>query len=153
MIATAEQPLSAYHIDDWFHPSDLPIRYAGYSGCFRTEAGSHGRDTLGIFRNHKFVKVEQFCLTSPEGNDSWDMFEEMITNCEEFYQMSNDQRKQYVHMLNCTLTATQRTMCCILETYQRDDGVEVPEVLRPYMGGKTFIPFLAKEPRGKKSKA
>lgn len=69
-----------------------------------------------------------------------------------FWQ-SNDPTKQYVHMLNSTLTATERTMCCILENYQRDDGVEVPEVLRPYMGGKTFIPFLAKEAKGKKSKA
>lgn len=61
-------------------------RYAGYSSCFRKEAGSHGRDTLGIFRVHQFEKVEQFCLTSPNGNDSWDMHEEMIKNSEEFFQ-------------------------------------------------------------------
>ncbi|CAL5422018.1 unnamed protein product [Camellia sinensis] len=61
--------------------------YAGYSSCFRKEAGSHGRDTLGIFRVHQFEKVEQFCLTSPNGNDSRDMHEEMITNSEEFYKM------------------------------------------------------------------
>ncbi|THG07519.1 hypothetical protein TEA_006409 [Camellia sinensis var. sinensis] len=64
LIVTAEQPLCAYHLDDWIHPSQLPIRYAGYSSCFRKEAGSHGRDTLGIFRVHQFEKVEQFCLTS-----------------------------------------------------------------------------------------
>uniref|UniRef100_A0A2P2JQ07 serine--tRNA ligase n=1 Tax=Rhizophora mucronata TaxID=61149 RepID=A0A2P2JQ07_RHIMU len=87
LIATAEQPLCAYHLDDWIHPSKLPIRYAGYSSCFRKEAGSHGRDTLGIFRVHQFEKVEQFCITSPNGNDSWDMHEEMIKNSEEFYQM------------------------------------------------------------------
>ena len=62
-------------------------RYAGYSSCFRKEAGSHGRDTLGIFRVHQFEKVEQFCLTSPNGNDSWDMHEEMIKNSEDFYKM------------------------------------------------------------------
>lgn len=62
-------------------------RYAGYSTCFRKEAGSHGRDTLGIFRVHQFEKVEQFCLTSPNGNDSWDMHEEMIKNSEDFYKM------------------------------------------------------------------
>ena len=62
-------------------------RYAGYSSCFRKEAGSHGRDTLGIFRVHQFEKVEQFCITSPNANDSWDMHEEMIKNSEEFYQM------------------------------------------------------------------
>lgn len=216
LIATAEQPLCAYHLDDWIHPSQLPLRYAGYSSCFRKEAGSHGRDTLGIFRVHQFEKVEQFCLTSPNGNDSWDMHEEMIKNSEEFFQQlkipyqivaivsgalndaaakkydlegwypassayrelvscsnctdyqsrkleirfgqkkGNEQAKQYVHLLNSTLTATERTICCILENNQREDGVEIPEVLRPYMGGKTFMPFqapLAKEAKGKKSKA
>ncbi|KAE9462670.1 hypothetical protein C3L33_05426, partial [Rhododendron williamsianum] len=156
LIATAEQPLCAYHLDDWIHPSQLPLRYAGYSSCFRKEAGSHGRDTLGIFRVHQFEKVEQFCLTSPNGNESWDMHEEMIKNSEEFYKMSNEQAKQYVHLLNSTLTATERTMCCILENYQREDGVEIPEVLRDFMGGKTFLPFPntpEKEAKGKKSKA
>jgi seryl-tRNA synthetase len=61
-------------------------RYAGYSTCFRKEAGSHGRDTLGIFRVHQFEKVEQFCITSPNDDDSWKMFDEMIKNSEEFYQ-------------------------------------------------------------------
>ncbi|WMV28800.1 hypothetical protein MTR67_022185 [Solanum verrucosum] len=62
-------------------------RYAGYySTCFRKEAGSHGRNTLGIFRVHQLEKVEQFCLTSPNGNDSWDMHEEMIKNSEEIFQ-------------------------------------------------------------------
>ena len=61
--------------------------YAGYSSCFRTEAGLHGRDTLGIFRVHQFEKVEQFCITTPNGNDFWDMHEEMIKNSEDFYKM------------------------------------------------------------------
>lgn len=61
-------------------------RYAGYSTCFRKEAGSHGRDTLGIFRVHQFEKVEQFCLTSPNDEDSWEVHEEMMKNSEEFYQ-------------------------------------------------------------------
>lgn len=55
-------------------------------------------------------------------------------------------------MLNSTLTATERTMCCILENYQKEDGVEVPEVLREFMGGKSFLPFIVKETKGKKSK-
>ena len=62
------------------------IRYAGYSTCFRKEAGSHGRDTLGIFRVHQFEKVEQFCITSPNDNDSWEMHEEMLKNSEDFYK-------------------------------------------------------------------
>ncbi|KAG7552109.1 Class I and II aminoacyl-tRNA synthetase tRNA-binding arm [Arabidopsis thaliana x Arabidopsis arenosa] len=199
LIATAEQPLCAYHRNQTIHPTELPKRYAGYSTCFRKEAGSHGRDTLGIFRVHQFEKVEQFCITSP--NDSWAMLEEMLKNSEEFYQAlkipyrvvsvvsgalndaaakkydlegwfpasetyrelvscsnctdyqsrrldirygqnkSNEKTKQYVHMLNSTLTATERTICCILENYQREDGVDIPEVLQPYMGGKKFMPF------------
>ena len=57
------------------------------------------------------------------------------------YFLQNTQEKQYVHMLNGTMCATQRTMCCILENYQTEEGVVVPEPLRPYMGGKDFIPY------------
>ncbi|CAN6449454.1 unnamed protein product [Victoria cruziana] len=215
LIATSEQPLCAYHLGEWIHPTQLPLRYAGYSTCFRKEAGSHGRDTLGIFRVHQFEKVEQFCVTSPNGNDSWDMHEEMIKNSEDFYKelnipyqlvaivsgalndaaakkydlegwfpasktyrelvscsnctdyqsrrleirfgqkKGNDQVKQYVHLLNSTLTATERTICCILENYQKEDGVEIPEPLRPFMG-TSFLPFQsnpAAEAKEKKSKA
>ncbi|PWA76874.1 Aminoacyl-tRNA synthetase, class II [Artemisia annua] len=212
LIATAEQPMCAYHMDDWIHPSRLPLKYAAFSSCFRKEAGSHGRDTLGIFRLHQFEKIEQFCVTSPNGDDSWDMHEEMIKNSEEFYQMlelpyqvvnvvsgelnlaaakkydleawfpasrtyrelvscsnctdyqsrkleirygqkkSDVEEKQYCHLLNSTLTATERTICCILENYQTEDGVEVPKVLQPFMGGQTFLPFQlppTKETKGK----
>ncbi|XP_078174123.1 serine--tRNA ligase-like isoform X2 [Carex rostrata] len=86
LIATAEQPLCAYHLGDRIYPTDLPIKYAGYSTCFRKEVGSHGRDTLGIFRVHQFEKVEQFCITSPNDNDSWKMHEEMLKNSEDFYE-------------------------------------------------------------------
>ena len=54
---------------------------------------------------------------------------------------SNEQTKKYVHLLNSTLTATERTMCCIIENYQREDGVKIPEALQEFMGGKTFLPF------------
>ncbi|KAN0059627.1 Cytosolic seryl-tRNA synthetase [Thecaphora frezii] len=86
LIATSEQPISAYHSDEVFtEPAkQLPIRYAGYSTCFRKEAGSHGRDTWGIFRVHQFEKVEQFCITDPAS--SWEMLEAMLANSEEFYQ-------------------------------------------------------------------
>ena len=53
----------------------------------------------------------------------------------------NDMEKKYVHMLNGTLCATERTMCCILENYQEAEGVRVPEVLVPFMGGVEFIPY------------
>ena len=57
-------------------------------------------------------------------------------------------RKNYVHALNSTLTATERTLCCVLENYQTEDGVRVPEVLRPYMpGNPEFIPFMKDLPK------
>lgn len=53
LIATSEQPICAYHANEWLDPKQLPLKYAGYSTCFRKEAGSHGRDQLGIFRVHQ----------------------------------------------------------------------------------------------------
>nr|KAF6291599.1 hypothetical protein mMyoMyo1_017053 [Myotis myotis] len=86
LIATSEQPIAALHRDEWLRPEDLPIKYAGLSTCFRQEVGSHGRDTRGIFRVHQFEKIEQFVYASPHDNKSWEMFEEMISTAEEFYQ-------------------------------------------------------------------
>lgn len=57
LIATSEQPIAAFHRDEWIAENALPIRYAGFSTCFRQEVGSHGRDTRGIFRVHQFEKV------------------------------------------------------------------------------------------------
>ena len=57
LIATSEQPISAFHADEWLIAKDLPLRYAGFSSCYRREAGSHGRDAWGIFRVHQFEKV------------------------------------------------------------------------------------------------
>ena len=51
LIATSEQPLCAMHAGEWFEKAQLPVKYVGYSTCFRKEVGSHGRDTLGIFRS------------------------------------------------------------------------------------------------------
>ncbi|KAK7683845.1 hypothetical protein QCA50_013223 [Cerrena zonata] len=207
LIATSEQPISAFHSGEWFDSPDiqLPLKYAGYSTCFRKEAGSAGRDMWGIFRVHQFEKVEQFVLTEPE--KSWEMFDEMIANSEEFYkslglpfrvvgivsgalnlaasqkydleawfpfqgaykelvsvsnctdyqsrrleircgQKTKDQaRKVYVHMLNGTLCATTRAMCCIAENYQTPEGLVIPEVLRPYMGGRDFLPWVKELPK------
>ena len=84
MIATSEQTLAAYHYDEIVDPEKLPFKYAGISSCFRREAGSHGKDTLGIFRVHRFEKVEQFIFCKPE--DSWKYHEELMTNSEEIYK-------------------------------------------------------------------
>ena len=59
LIATSEQPIAAYHRDEWIPTESLPIKYAGMSTCFRQEVGSHGRDTRGIFRVHQFEKVSK----------------------------------------------------------------------------------------------
>ncbi|KAK9762889.1 Cytosolic seryl-tRNA synthetase [Basidiobolus ranarum] len=210
LIATSEQPISAFHAGEWFErPAEqLPLKYAGYSTCFRKEAGAHGKDTWGIFRVHQFEKVEQFVLTEPE--KSWEMFDEMISvsegffqslklpyrvvsivsgalnnaaakkydleawfpfqgeykelvscsNCTDFQSRSleircgmkkmGDREKKYVHCLNSTLCATERALCCILENYQTPEGLNIPEPLVPYMGGRTFLPFVKDAPKNSK---
>ena len=84
MIATSEQSLAAYHYDEIIEPNRLPLKYAGISSCFRREVGSHGKDTLGIFRVHQFEKVEQFIFCKPE--ESWQRHEELIANTESIFQ-------------------------------------------------------------------
>jgi seryl-tRNA synthetase len=66
LVGTSEVPLSALHRGDTLTPDDLPARYAGYSTCFRREAGTYGKDTRGIFRVHQFDKVEMFSFVEPE---------------------------------------------------------------------------------------
>jgi len=200
LIATSEQPISAYHADEWLQPKELPLRYGGISSCFRKEAGAAGKDTWGIFRVHQFDKVEQFVLTTPE--TSWQEHEKMLEVSEQFWQSleipyrvvtivsaelnnaaskkydlegwfpgfgefrelvscsnctdyqarslevrcgtkaKEDKEKKYVHMLNSTLCALTRTICVILENHQTETGVTVPQVLRKYMGGLDFMPFV-----------
>ncbi|KAL8595160.1 Serine--tRNA ligase, cytoplasmic [Nucella lapillus] len=214
LIATSEQPIAAYHRDEWIPTESLPLRYLGYSTCFRQEVGSHGRDTRGIFRVHQFEKVEQFCITAPTDNKSWEMFDEMIGNAEDFtkslgipYRVVNivsgelnnaaakkldleawypgsgafrelvscsnctdyqsrrlrirygqtkkmGQEVPYVHMLNGTMCATTRVICAILENNQTEDGVIVPEAIRPFMppGLNEKIPFVKPAPIDEESK-
>lgn len=192
LIATSEQPLTAYFAGKRLNANELPIKCAGMSTCYRKEAGKHGIDTSGIFRVHQFEKVEQFFVTNPE--DSWNAMEQLIQTAEEFYQSlgieyrivnivsgalnnaaamkydlegwfrgSNAYRElvscsntldffsrklhikntkdEFVHMLNSTLFANTRTMCCLLESHQEisNDGklqIKVPDVLVTYMGKK-----------------
>lgn len=203
LIATSEQPISAMHADEWLKKSELPIKYCGYSSCFRKEAGSSGRDVWGIFRVHQFDKIEQFVICEPDKSE--EILEELITIAEEFWKslgiayrvvsivggaLNNAASKKYdlegwfpgyndyrelvscsnctdyqsramgvkfgtkkqgdsgdknlVHMLNSTLCATGRGMCAIVENYQTEDGVKVPEVLQPYLGNREFLPWDAK---------
>jgi seryl-tRNA synthetase len=66
LVGTSEVPLAAYHMDEILEADDLPIRYAGFSTCFRREAGTYGKDTAGIFRVHQFDKVEMFAFVHPD---------------------------------------------------------------------------------------
>ncbi|MFJ4094474.1 serine--tRNA ligase [Kitasatospora sp. NPDC089913] len=66
LVGTSEVPLAAYHMDEILDADKLPLRYAGYSSCFRREAGTYGKDTRGIIRVHQFEKVEMFVFTTPE---------------------------------------------------------------------------------------
>lgn len=200
LIATSEQPISAFHRGQNVDKDKFPLRYVGISSCFRREAGSSGRDIRGIFRVHQFEKIEQFVLTAPD--KSWEEHERMIKVSEEFYQslgipyrvvaivsgeLNNAAAKKYdlegwfpgddegkgkyrelvscsnctdyqaramqtkygfmpsdpfCHMLNSTLSATERALCCIVENWQEEEGVRVPRALVPFMLGQEFLPFV-----------
>ncbi|MEU1307371.1 serine--tRNA ligase [Streptomyces cinnamoneus] len=70
LVGTSEVPLAAYHMDEIIEADQLPLRYAGFSPCFRREAGTYGKDTRGIFRVHQFDKVEMFSYVAPEEADA-----------------------------------------------------------------------------------
>jgi seryl-tRNA synthetase len=84
MIATAEITLAGQHVDDIIEERDLPLRFAGLSHCFRTEAGSHGRASRGLYRVHQFTKVEMFAFTTPDRSE--DMHHEMVAIEERIFQ-------------------------------------------------------------------
>ena len=69
LVGTSEVPLAALHTNEIINLEELPLRYAGFSTCFRREAGTYGKDTTGIFRVHQFDKVEMFSFCSPEKSE------------------------------------------------------------------------------------
>lgn len=196
LIPTAEVPVTNYHRDEILSADELPIAYAAYSACFRSEAGSAGRDTRGLIRQHQFNKVEMVRFVKPE--DSYEELEKLTGHAEKVLQLlglpyrvlnmcsadlgftaakkydievwlpSYDEYKEisscsnfegfqarranirfrrektgkpeHVHTLNGSGLAIGRTVAAILENYQQEDGsITIPEVLRPYMGGKEKI--------------
>jgi len=84
MIATSEHPLTAMWMGEVLEEKVLPIKMVGYSTCFRKEAGSHGKDTKGIFRVHQFNKIEQIIICKQE--ESWKLHEELKKNIEDFFK-------------------------------------------------------------------
>ncbi len=83
LVATSEHSLAALHMDETIDIDKAPLKYAGVSPCFRKEAGSHGKDTKGIFRVHQFNKIEQFIFCHPK--KSWELHKELIKNAEEIF--------------------------------------------------------------------
>lgn len=195
LIGTAEVPLCMLHYDEILDEKDLPLRYVGFSPCFRREAGSYGKDTAGIIRVHQFDKIEMFVFAHPDRAKKEhqliaDLEEDIVQGLEIPYQKVNicggdlgapaaqkfdieawiptqekyreitscsnttdfqarrsrirfknsEGKKQHVYTLNGTGIAMPRMFVAILENYQNKDGsVTIPEVLRPYMGGKVSI--------------
>ncbi|MDH6625052.1 seryl-tRNA synthetase [Streptomyces sp. LBL] len=199
LVGTSEVPLAAYHMDEIIDADRLPLRYAGFSPCFRREAGSHGKDTRGIFRVHQFDKVEMFSYVDPADSraehqrllewekqwltslelpfrvidvasadlgssaarkfdcEAWiptqGKYRELTStsDCTEFQsrrlsiRMRDGKQVKPLATLNGTLCAVPRTIVAILENHQQADGsVRVPEVLRPYLGGREVLEPVAK---------
>ncbi|WP_330239551.1 serine--tRNA ligase [Streptomyces sp. NBC_00525] len=203
LVGTSEVPLAAYHMDEIIDAEKLPLRYAGYSSCYRREAGTYGKDTRGIFRVHQFTKVEMFSYVDPADAEAehlrlldWEKqwltglelpfqvidvasgdlgasatrkydceawiptqgkYRELTSasNCGEFQARrlsvrmrdNRDGKKvmKPLATLNGTLCAVPRTIVAILENHQLSDGsVRVPEVLRPYLGGRELLEPVAK---------
>ncbi|MGW3317739.1 serine--tRNA ligase [Streptomyces fungicidicus] len=199
LVGTSEVALAAYHMDEIIDADRLPLRYAGFSPCFRREAGSHGKDTRGIFRVHQFDKVEMFSYVSPEDSQAehqrlleWEKqwltslelpfrvidvasgdlgssaarkydceawiptqgkYRELTStsDCTEYQsrrlsiRLREDKKVRPLATLNGTLCAVPRTIVAILENHQQADGsVRVPEVLRPYLGGRELLEPVTK---------
>lgn len=192
MIATAEMPLTGYHMDEIIDEDKLPLCYAGYSACFRKEAGTYGKYTRGLFRVHQFNKLEMYVFCLPEQSkemhekilaieeDIWqglgvpyhiiniaagdlgapaakkyDMeywspvnqkYQEITScsNCTDFQARAvncrvrrKDGSVEFVHTLNGTAIPLARALVVMLENFAVEGGkFKVPEVLRPYLGGK-----------------
>jgi seryl-tRNA synthetase len=86
LIGTSEVPITSLHSGEILDHADLPLRYAGYSNCFRREAGTHGKDTRGLYRVHQFTKVEQVVLCRNDEQESRRFHEEILGNAEAVLQ-------------------------------------------------------------------
>lgn len=196
LIPTAEVPVTNLARDMIFESNELPLKYVTHTPCFRSEAGSYGKDTRGMIRNHQFEKVELVQIVAPE--HSYTVLESLtghaetilqrlelpyrvialctgdigfasaktydlevwlpsqncyreISSCSNFesfqarrmqarWRNPLTQKPELVHTLNGSGLAVGRTLVAILENYQDAQGrVRIPQVLRPYMGGRELI--------------
>ncbi len=83
LIGTSEVPVAAYHLDETLSHAELPKKYAGYSPCYRREAGTYGKDTRGLYRVHQFYKVEQVIICENSVERSRELHNEILGNAEE----------------------------------------------------------------------
>ena len=196
LIPTAEVPVTNFVSDTILEAHELPLKYATHTPCFRSEAGSYGRDTRGLIRQHQFEKVELVQIVRPD--QSWQALEQLTGHAEGILQslglpyrkvalcggdlgfsaaktydlevwlpaqncyreisscsnMGDFQARrmkarwrnpdtgkpELVHTLNGSGLAVGRTLVAIMENYQLADGsIRIPEVLQPFMRGKTKI--------------
>ncbi|NRN28585.1 serine--tRNA ligase [Photorhabdus heterorhabditis] len=196
LIPTAEVPVTNLVRGEILDESELPLKMTAHTPCFRSEAGSYGRDTRGLIRMHQFDKVELVQIVHPE--ESMNALEELTGHAEKVLQLldlpyrkvllctgdmgfgacktydlevwlpaqnayreisscsnmwdfqarrmqarfrgKEDKKTQLLHTLNGSGLAVGRTLVAIMENYQQADGrIEIPEVLRPYMGGLEYI--------------
>jgi len=196
LIPTAEVPVTNIVRDEIIAGDVLPLKFVAHTPCFRSEAGSHGKDTRGMIRQHQFEKVELVQIVHPD--DSVRAHVELTENAETILQKLNlpyrvvdlctgdigfsaartydlevwlpgqqkyreisscsnfmdfqarrlqarwrtpDMKKpQLVHTVNGSGLAVGRTLVAVMENYQQADGsIEIPAVLRPYMGGREAI--------------
>ncbi len=195
LIPTAEVPVTNLHCQEVLQQGLLPIKYAAYTPCFRREAGTYGKDTKGIVRQHQFNKVELVKITHPD--NSYAELESLVLDAENILQKLNlhyrvkalstgdmsfasakgydlevwhpgggrywevsscsnfeafqarranirfkdsEGRTRFCHTLNGSGLATSRLLPAIMENYQTaEGGIEIPEVLIPYVNGKRKI--------------
>jgi seryl-tRNA synthetase len=192
LIGTSEVSVMGYYSDEVLKHAQLPVKWLGFSPCYRREAGSHGKDTKGLIRVHEFYKLEQVMLCEASHEESVKWHEWINRNAEEFIESLGipyrtvlncggdlgqgqvkkydielwvpmeetyreissasyfhdfqtrrfnirytdaEGKKRYAHSLNCTAIPTPRILVSLVENFQQADGsVQVPEVLRPYLG-------------------
>ncbi len=196
LVPTAEVPMTNLAAGNIYEAAELPLRFTSLTPCFRREAGSHGKDTRGMMRQHQFEKVELVQIVRPE--NSQDALDELTahaetilqklglayrvvvlatgdmgfaackthdievwlagqgayreisscSNCGDFqarrmqarWRDPDSNKPQLVHTLNGSALAVGRTLIAVMENHQQRDGtIRIPDVLRPYMGGKEFI--------------
>lgn len=189
LIGTAEVALTGYHMDEIIDEKDLPLLYAGYSPCFRKEAGAAGKHNRGLFRVHQFNKLEMYAYCTPEqseeiharilaleeeiwqelgipyrvinipsgdlGAPAWKKYDieywspvdqtyrelTSCSNCTDFQARNLNIRVrresgaiETLHTLNGTAISMARTLIAVIENYQKNDRLQVPDKLVKYLG-------------------